>query len=509
MYVIRKEYRRYKGLSKVRQLEDAMKTNHSSERGQALILIVFAAVALIGITGLAVDGGNAMSEHRQAQNAADAAALAAARAKVRGSDIVATGESLAATYNFNNDGSTDQVEVRLCSDAGATCGELDGDPADYVQVVITSQVKTYFGRVVGWDQTNDKVEAIARGTTGLSTELFDGNAIVALSPNANPGFLVNSGASITVENSGIFVNSSSSHALLVNGPSTIELDAPITVVGGKLINGSPVIHPGVTTGYSNPYTVPPDLSMIPAQPSPPTCSGSGYRNGNTLYPGNWGSLVLNSGDHVTMLPGNYCFSGGFTLNGHNTLTATSGKVALVMGNQSFIVNSDSQLNFSDLEIYTNNGNWTINSCSITVTASRLRFYSTGSGQFIVNSASVSSDDAFFYLQGGQITWNSDSTLNLHAPPQGDPFGGLLIYMPWSNTSSTIINSGSDIDITGTILTPHSDITFNGGSICGCTLAHHSQIIGYTFIVNDRRLTVEYDAAENFGASGASAVELIK
>ena len=54
------------------------------ERGQALILITFAAIALFGITGLAIDGSNKFSDRRHAQNAADSAALAAALVKTNG-----------------------------------------------------------------------------------------------------------------------------------------------------------------------------------------------------------------------------------------------------------------------------------------------------------------------------------------------------------------------------------------------------------------------------------------
>ena len=51
------------------------------EKGQALILIVLAIFGLVGLTGLTIDGGNAYSDRRHAQNAADAAVLAAALAK--------------------------------------------------------------------------------------------------------------------------------------------------------------------------------------------------------------------------------------------------------------------------------------------------------------------------------------------------------------------------------------------------------------------------------------------
>jgi uncharacterized membrane protein len=58
-----------------------MKSKHS-EKGQALILIAFGIVTLIGFTALAVDGGRVFSDRRNAQNAADTSALAAALAEL-------------------------------------------------------------------------------------------------------------------------------------------------------------------------------------------------------------------------------------------------------------------------------------------------------------------------------------------------------------------------------------------------------------------------------------------
>jgi len=50
-----------------------MKT-YRSERGQAIILILIAMVAMLGFVALAVDGGRVFSERRRLQSAADAAA---------------------------------------------------------------------------------------------------------------------------------------------------------------------------------------------------------------------------------------------------------------------------------------------------------------------------------------------------------------------------------------------------------------------------------------------------
>ena len=54
-----------------------MKSMRKSERGQVLVIMAFGMFALLGMTALAIDGGNAYSDRRHAQNAADTAALAA------------------------------------------------------------------------------------------------------------------------------------------------------------------------------------------------------------------------------------------------------------------------------------------------------------------------------------------------------------------------------------------------------------------------------------------------
>ncbi len=55
-----------------------------SERGQAMILVAIAMVALLAMVGLALDGGKLHSNRRQMQNASDAAALAGAQVLLDG-----------------------------------------------------------------------------------------------------------------------------------------------------------------------------------------------------------------------------------------------------------------------------------------------------------------------------------------------------------------------------------------------------------------------------------------
>ncbi len=53
--------------------------NKTRERGQAIVILLFALVAVTAMAGLAIDGGRLYALRRQAQNAADAAALAGTR----------------------------------------------------------------------------------------------------------------------------------------------------------------------------------------------------------------------------------------------------------------------------------------------------------------------------------------------------------------------------------------------------------------------------------------------
>jgi len=51
-------------------------TIHRRQRGQAIVIIVGALVALLALVALAVDGSNAFAQRRNAQNATDGASAA-------------------------------------------------------------------------------------------------------------------------------------------------------------------------------------------------------------------------------------------------------------------------------------------------------------------------------------------------------------------------------------------------------------------------------------------------
>jgi hypothetical protein len=249
---------------------------------------------------------------------------------------------------------------------------------------------------------------------------------------------------------------------------------------------------------------------VPTMPTPPPCSSPGGHSGGTMTEGYFPNSV-NILQNTTMGPGVYCFRSGFNVNGTSTLSGPSGRVTIVMEDSGTSFNlGTTNFTFNDLEIFTIDGSFRVNGTGV-LTANRLRFYSSGAGNFTVNgNGGASSDNAYIYLHRGYPNWNGGSIVDLHAAPQGDPegVGGLMIHMPWENTSDVAINGGSTIDIVGTFLMPHSRVTFNGGT----NFELHSQVIGYEYIVNGGgTVDIYYVAEENYNPPnvGSPTIELTK
>jgi hypothetical protein len=369
-----------------------------------------------------------------------------------------------------------------------------------------------FAPVVGMEEINSTVSAVARGRPAQGGSLANGNAIMALSNTGKSTMLYNGGANVTVTGgSGMFVNSNDKDALFFN--SNITINAPgMTVVGGYKTNATfPWLNTIKTGQTSQSIPLPPVslTSKIPAIPTAPTCSTSGsYTNTGfnevTYTPGNHNSIIVNSGAKAKFKPGVYCLNGGININGNGIIEGLPGSIKFVMAND--INMSGGPHTFDNIEFYSNNSSIRLQSKGDTLKANRIRFYATGSGQLIVNANAVfEANDAFFYFGKSDFKWNGNSIIKLKAPPQGDPFAGLLIYMPWSNTTSVEINGGSTVDITGTIMIPHADLTINGGAEMN---ALNSQIIAYTTKFNGGGSTnVEFNADENFKPAESPIVEL--
>lgn len=112
--------------------------------GQAIVLIGISALALLAMMGLAIDGGRLLFLKRETQNAADAAAIAAARAMCAGrDDFVLAGLSAANANGFDDNETDNWVDVNAPPlNADITIEEeCEGC---YVEVVVRGEIPASF-----------------------------------------------------------------------------------------------------------------------------------------------------------------------------------------------------------------------------------------------------------------------------------------------------------------------------------------------------------------------------
>ncbi|HXD10502.1 MAG TPA: Tad domain-containing protein [Anaerolineales bacterium] len=289
------------------------------EQGQALVMIAIALIVLVGILGLVIDGGNAFLDRRRAQNAADSAALAASVTRIRGeADWVAAALTAAANNGYDSDGVKNVVVVYSPPTDGPFAGNVE-----YIQVIITSHVDTYFAKVIGRSDVTNIVQATARSKPSEVKELLHGLAIVSLAPTSNcsnqKSFWIHGEATLEITGGGVFVNSNNKDCALIqqgNGSIKIRDVSQIVVVGGASIQKPQLLAPGVSIG-GIPMNYPPPFFMPDAN-----CAADELaevsEDGTSMSPGNWDDKFPPEG--VTQLePGVYCLNDGFEVNGNQTL----------------------------------------------------------------------------------------------------------------------------------------------------------------------------------------------
>ena len=181
--------------------------NNSSERGQAIVLIVLAMIVLLGFTALAVDGSMVYSDRRWAQNVADASALAGAAAAAQymeNEDFIYTIGIAWGGVN-NSCPSVVTTAVQEGYDAAVARAQANNyelpqswvdeqtpglkiecvmeypEPFLDVTVVVQETTETAFAQVVFPDGLENTVIAVARVRPAIS--MGYGRSIVALNPN--------------------------------------------------------------------------------------------------------------------------------------------------------------------------------------------------------------------------------------------------------------------------------------------------------------------------------------
>ncbi|MDP1714108.1 MAG: Tad domain-containing protein [Anaerolineales bacterium] len=427
-----------------------MQTHKKSEKGQAIILIVFAIIGLIGLTGLTVDGGLVYSDRRQAQNAADSAAFAAALAYSRNLDFSKSSkaaEGAARTNGYNNDATPNTVKVTPAP-APDACLQPPRNGWEFT-VVITSQVNTTFSTVVGIQQVTNIVTAKTLACDTYVAPMFNGNAIVSLAPSGK-GFDATGNPNWTITGGGIFSNSVSSNSVYCNGST--NLSAPsISTVGNVALGCNATITNGIATGGTQ-YTWDMYKSQLPPTPD---CTGTA-----TFSNGQWHPAANTVGTNI---------GSNVALNG--TMNFSSG-----------------------LYCVTNNpGN---GHYSGAITGTGVTFY-------------VPNSNFTIKFNGG-----NNSSFNAEAPTGGDYAGILLYVEPQvtngvlQNTGSIDLRGNGSTNTVGTILAPSADITMFGNSSSAGLI--NSQIIGYQVDTGgSANIKLEYHSDDNFQTAQPITISLLK
>jgi hypothetical protein len=131
----------------------------AAARGQILVVFALGLVALLAAAGIAVDAGRFYTERRSMQNAADAAALAAANALIRGESSAQAEARARAVLSDNFAHPANGVVASLPPSTPIYVSGHAGDPAylqngiliagGVVRVAVENQINYSFGQAIG------------------------------------------------------------------------------------------------------------------------------------------------------------------------------------------------------------------------------------------------------------------------------------------------------------------------------------------------------------------------
>ncbi len=417
-------------------------------------------VGMLGFSALAIDGGNLYHEHRRAQNAADAAAMAAALAKIKGQPL----GIVALTSTTSNDFVT---TAQACNPAGLDCilgvgtdltievtnppreGQYAGNP-EYIRVYIEHKVNTSFAHLVFSGGLHDDAMAVSR--VWPTQNFTPGYALFATTDHDCKGVWFSGTGDTNIDGGGVFSNSDAASAScqsgVQGGGGAITVVPPphgIEVVGTFDMGGSGTVSP-------NPTEHAPKQRIRPMMGTP-DCSGLGdygqmkinSAGAHTIQPGLYEEITVLAGADVTMDPGMYC-------------------------------------------VYGNKG-------------------------FTSNGGSITGTDIFIYMEDGGFDLGGNTLVNLSAvePPNSlvdqsyNDWAGMLLYVDPNNTNPITITGTSNTVYSGTIYAPSSLVTLEG---TGTTMGINAQIIGETIkISGNAELNIAYDESKLFFLP--PAIDLVK
>ena len=391
-----------------------------SEGGAIAIIVAISLVMFMGLAALVVDLGHARDVRRQAQNAADASALAAGnelylvRVTPRISQAVAAAQAYAlANYGVSVaewDSCTDPDKLAYVPMGSTPCISFDqqAKPLEVRVRIPGDEVQTVFGAALGFGDVVVAARAKARlapGTTSIcglcvigheDHDLQNGDATVS-------GGDIHFNGDVSVSNNGL-----------------VATDGDITVEGsasGPLVNYDPdpqVGAPAIEDPLAG-LPLPPDMSGLMPRANP--CTDG---------PGIYGARNLR-GITCNLAPGLYVISG--PASGSGTIWDMAGS-------------SDTHLNGTGVTLYFTCGTPTV-------------------------PAPCAPGE-----EGATLDSSGNGTLGITGPTSG-PLKGLAIAFDRNNASTVRLTGNGSAGMTGTIYLASGKLQMNGN---GCTTTYNSLIV---------------------------------
>lgn len=331
------------------------------ESGQVLVLIALLLVALIGIVGLAVDGGILYSARRSAQSAADNSAMAGAYALCTEGDVQTASLQAAIANEFDDADAQVSVDVNQPPTSGPHSGE-----SQYVEVIINSQEDAYFIKLLYSGAFEVSARSVAKCQQTSPAPLGDGNGLIVLHPTAS-GALSGTGnqASLSIIG-GLYINSNHATAMTVGNIDILASDGT-AIVGNYSTGPQGSVSPSPATGQ--PTITDPLLTLAaPVRPAGACIDSTGGTR--TIDPGVYCRITVGGGGTLTMNPGLYYVEGGeFSVTGGGHVLgsevfifSTAGSITMT-GGGTFVLTAPTSGEYEGLLLFTSR----TNSSTITIT----------------------------------------------------------------------------------------------------------------------------------------------
>ena len=423
---------------------------HSRPRhGKVVALIALCLIPVLGVVSIAVDGGMLLSDRRQAQRAADSAALAAATDlftkwnKNNGVDTSGSAQqsalTTAAANGYTNDGVSSTVTVNIPPLSGEFVKQKG-----YAEVLITYNQRRFFSAIWGSDALKVTARAVARGTYTPANP-----GILILDPTDNNTLDVTASGNVTVTNGGSIVVDSKSANGGATCTSTGNIVADTIDLSDDTYNHSNTGTLIGTINYNQPPTPDPLAGLPePAQPPLPNLPsstlamlGSGYSTNNGVNDSG------NNGSTIDLYPGYYA---GIK----------------VTGNDQIVLHDN-------------------------LDGSPGIYYIGSQGLSITNAGAITGSNVMLYSNGtGNISLTGSGSMSL-SPPTTGTYKGITLFQERSSNKQISITAQGNMNMSGTFYAAAAKVSITGSGNYTNTIA--SQWIAWQLsVTGSGNFTVDYN-----------------